>query len=142
MKTANVFVDANWNAKIGDFGLAKHWEWRDSSEQLQMRQNKMIEGTFSYMAPEVFENATVSGTVIVFLLPFRLPPCNLTPSLTKACLLLHGNRRVGAGGHLLGDLLREAAVCGLQHQAFPHTHTQNPNVTGLMRWLTPGHAEI
>lgn len=48
IKSSNVMLDANFNAKLGDFGLAKLVDHEKGSKTLTM-----LAGTLGYMAPEI-----------------------------------------------------------------------------------------
>nr|XP_043629193.1 L-type lectin-domain containing receptor kinase IX.1-like [Erigeron canadensis] len=60
IKSSNVMLDTNFNAKLGDFGLAKLVDHEKGS------QTTMIAGTFGYMAPECVVTGKASKESDVF----------------------------------------------------------------------------
>ncbi|XP_071740448.1 L-type lectin-domain containing receptor kinase IX.1-like [Rutidosis leptorrhynchoides] len=54
IKSSNVMLDLNFNAKLGDFGLAKMVDHEKGSE------TTMLAGTLGYMAPEYVETGKAS----------------------------------------------------------------------------------
>lgn len=59
IKPQNIFVNKDGNFKLGDFGIAKSVENASTGTKT---------GTFSYMAPEVFNNKKYSSSVDVYSL--------------------------------------------------------------------------
>eukprot|EP01100_Stratorugosa_tubuloviscum_P001035 TRINITY_DN1235_c0_g3_i4.p1 TRINITY_DN1235_c0_g3~~TRINITY_DN1235_c0_g3_i4.p1 ORF type:complete len:122 (-),score=51.24 TRINITY_DN1235_c0_g3_i4:256-621(-) len=49
LKSSNVFLDLNWTAKIGDFGLSRFNSSNNTMTTMQ--------GTLAWMAPEVLQHA-------------------------------------------------------------------------------------
>ena len=76
LKTENIFLDKNFNLKIGDFGFAKYIE-NGKSDKL-----KTILGTVGYQCPELLENKGYNGSandifacgVILFIIANAFPP--------------------------------------------------------------------
>ncbi|GJY66044.1 L-type lectin-domain containing receptor kinase IX.1-like protein [Tanacetum coccineum] len=60
IKSSNVMLDSNFNAKLGDFGLAKLVDHEKDSG------TTMLAGTLGYMAPECFVTGKVSKESDVF----------------------------------------------------------------------------
>ncbi|KDP40161.1 hypothetical protein JCGZ_02159 [Jatropha curcas] len=60
VKPQNVLIDANYNAKIADFGLSK------LLNKDQTRTNTNVRGTMGYLAPEWLRNAPVTSKVDVY----------------------------------------------------------------------------
>ncbi|GKB93807.1 L-type lectin-domain containing receptor kinase IX.1-like protein, partial [Tanacetum coccineum] len=60
IKASNVMLDSNFNAKLGDFGLAKLVDHEKGS------QTTMLAGTLGYMAPECLVTGKVSKESDVF----------------------------------------------------------------------------
>uniref|UniRef100_A0A5B7BMV9 non-specific serine/threonine protein kinase n=1 Tax=Davidia involucrata TaxID=16924 RepID=A0A5B7BMV9_DAVIN len=60
IKPQNILLDADFNAKISDFGLAKLID-RDQSQVLTA-----FKGTFGYVAPELFKGTNISVKADVF----------------------------------------------------------------------------
>jgi serine/threonine protein kinase len=64
MKPSNIFIDAEGNAKIGDFGLSKLGELSkidaaryENASQMQQEAGPGIQGSFPYLAPEICRGA-------------------------------------------------------------------------------------
>jgi serine/threonine protein kinase len=76
LKTENIFLDKDFNLKIGDFGFAKYVE-QGKSEKL-----KTVLGTVGYQSPELLENKGYNGFsndifacgVILFIFANAYPP--------------------------------------------------------------------
>jgi serine/threonine protein kinase len=49
VKAANVMLDAKFNARLGDFGLARAY-----NHSLLTPESTNVAGTFGYLAPELF----------------------------------------------------------------------------------------
>lgn len=60
VKPQNVLLDANYNAKIADFGLSK------LLNKDQTRTDTNVRGTMGYLAPEWLRNAPVTSKVDVY----------------------------------------------------------------------------
>ncbi|KAJ9167004.1 hypothetical protein P3X46_021689 [Hevea brasiliensis] len=63
LKTSNIFLDAGFRAKIGNFGLARTLENEDEGG-LQLTRH--VVGTQGYMAPEYVENGLITPKLDVF----------------------------------------------------------------------------
>ncbi|KAI5056113.1 hypothetical protein GOP47_0029634, partial [Adiantum capillus-veneris] len=64
LKPSNVMLDADFNARIGDFGLAKFIKMEQESAHM----TATIAGTFGYMAPESIEQGIVSKECDIYSL--------------------------------------------------------------------------
>ncbi|XP_027354985.1 probable receptor-like protein kinase At1g80640 isoform X2 [Abrus precatorius] len=81
MKSSNILLDANFNAKLSDFGLA-------ITDGSQSKKNIKLSGTLGYVAPEYLLDGKVSdksdvyafGVVLLELLLGRKPVEKLTPA--------------------------------------------------------------
>lgn len=76
IKTDNIFVSANGDFKLGDFGIAKIIERKD----LDLSKK----GTYTYMAPEVYKGQTYTSSVDIYSLGmvlYRLMNNNRGPFL-------------------------------------------------------------
>ena len=60
IKSSNVMLDSNFNAKLGDFGLARFVDHGLDS------QTTVVAGTMGYMAPECFTKSKASKASDVF----------------------------------------------------------------------------
>ena len=77
LKTENIFLDKEFNLKIGDFGFAKYFDDKSSSDKL-----KTVLGTIGYQSPELLENKGYLGNandifacgVILFIFANAYPP--------------------------------------------------------------------
>jgi len=55
VKAANVMLDAKFNARLGDFGLARSY-----NHSLLTPESTNVAGTFGYFAPELFHTGSSS----------------------------------------------------------------------------------
>ncbi|XP_002985562.2 L-type lectin-domain containing receptor kinase S.4 [Selaginella moellendorffii] len=62
IKSSNVMLDADFNARLGDFGLARALE-RDRADNME---STTIAGTLGYMAPEIFQTFSFTPTTDVY----------------------------------------------------------------------------
>ncbi|XP_010536654.1 PREDICTED: L-type lectin-domain containing receptor kinase V.4-like [Tarenaya hassleriana] len=80
IKPENVLIDLEWNARLGDFGLAKLYE------QGYDPQTTYVAGTFGYMAPElvITGKATTGTDVYAFGLFMLEVACGRRPIMPRA----------------------------------------------------------
>ncbi|KAI9115174.1 hypothetical protein K1719_014187 [Acacia pycnantha] len=84
IKPQNVLLDANYTAKIADFGLSK------LLNKEQTRTNTNFRGTIGYIAPEWLRSAPITSKVDVFSFGIML--------LEIICCKRHGEQSQEAGG--------------------------------------------
>ncbi|XP_042483210.1 receptor like protein kinase S.2 [Macadamia integrifolia] len=68
VKTSNVMLDSNYNARLGDFGLARWLEHElefaapsfDSNYEFRMAETTRIGGTIGYLPPESFQKKSIA----------------------------------------------------------------------------------
>ncbi|CAI0380310.1 unnamed protein product [Linum tenue] len=60
VKTSNVMLDSNYNARLGDFGLARWLEHESASA------TKSVRGIFGYMSPEYMESGEATTMADVY----------------------------------------------------------------------------
>ncbi|RWW09830.1 hypothetical protein GW17_00026662 [Ensete ventricosum] len=85
-KASNILLDANYNAKLSDFGLAKHGPTGGDSHV-----TTRVMGTYGYAAPEYV--ATGMCRVVVLLRStHHPPPCGLWGSQINAIMTLHSTQ--------------------------------------------------
>lgn len=79
VKLENILLDAQFNLKLCDFGLAVASRWDDSADEIMLKGES---GTAMYMAPEVHSKRPYRGTpvdawsagVVLFILLTGVPP--------------------------------------------------------------------
>lgn len=63
VKAANVMLDAKFNARLGDFGLARSY-----NHSLLTPESTNVAGTFGYFAPELFDTGNSFSFHLFFFL--------------------------------------------------------------------------
>lgn len=63
LKSSNILLDANFRAKIANFGLARSV---DDQEEGGMQLTRHVIGTHGYLAPEYIENGVITAKLDVF----------------------------------------------------------------------------
>ncbi|KAL7583113.1 hypothetical protein Lser_V15G45970 [Lactuca serriola] len=139
IKSSNVMLDSNFNAKLGDFGLAKSVDHEKGS------QTTMLAGTLGYMAPEsvVTGKATRESDVFSFGVVALEIACGRKPIVYKAqenqirlvewIWELYGNGTLlegvdpRLGSDYVGEEITHVMILGLWC-----VHP-NPNIRPLMR---------
>ncbi|XP_048432777.1 protein LYK5 [Pyrus x bretschneideri] len=72
LKTSNILLDANWRAKVSNFGLARavdldyHRSDQDSQQEQALQLTRHVVGTHGYMAPEYIQNGVITPKLDVF----------------------------------------------------------------------------
>ncbi len=91
IKPENIFVDADGNFKLGDFGVAK---------QMEKTQGSMsVKGTYNYMSPEVFSGKKSDGRADMYslaLVMYKLLNNDRLPYLDPDKQLIRYNERQAA----------------------------------------------
>lgn len=88
IKPENIFVDAQGNFKLGDFGVAKKLERTQASMS--------VKGTYNYMSPEVFSGKKCDGRADMYSLAivmYQLLNNNRLPFLDPDTPLIHYSER-------------------------------------------------
>lgn len=104
IKPQNIFVNSNGDFKLGDFGIARVVE-KTSSLMSQ-------KGTYSYMAPEVFQGRPYNETADIYSLGIVLYRClnyNRTPFLPLGTMNF-SDRQVAQERRMTGEAIPEPAV--------------------------------